>query len=170
MTVANAASLKSDSLRPGCSDPLFQEECRQDLEFLQQVCALERMLRAATAGDPARLPGILEVLESDSPKHDKTARLTVTAGSTTGTIGLLEMPEARVAATAGESVGINGLHRVLESARSSLFHLHVRPRMVMSLVLLVLYLCLLLLVLLPCLRVVHSRTLVLLRMHVERWQ
>ena len=46
---------------------------------------------AATAGVTGRIPGILEVLESDMPKHDKTARLTVTAGSTTGTIGLQQL-------------------------------------------------------------------------------
>ena len=77
---------------------------------------------AETAGDPARLPGILEGLESDLPKHDKAARFMVAAGSTTGTTGSLLTAEARVAATGGESVGINGLHQVLESARSSLFH------------------------------------------------
>ena len=147
MTVANAASQKSASLCPGFSNPLFQEECRQDPVFLQQVCALERMLRvktrteeeakiagaAATAGATAGTLGVLEVHESDLSKSAKFAGLAVTAGATTGTIGLLEAPElefseaaktARATATTGESVGIIGSHQVLESvvARSSLIH------------------------------------------------
>ena len=140
LTVANAASQKSESLCPGFGDPLFQEECRQDPVFLHQVCALERMLRvktrteeevsiadaAATAGVTAGTIGLREVHDSDLSESTKfagaAAGAAATAGATGGTIGLLEAPEARVAATSGESVGITGLHQVIESARSSLIH------------------------------------------------
>ena len=117
MTVANAASQKSESLCPGFSSPLFQEECRQDPVFLQQVCSLERMLRVRTRTE----------------EEVKIAGAAATAGATAGTLGLLEAPElefseaaktARAAATTSECVGIIGSHQVLESvvARSSLIH------------------------------------------------
>ena len=53
MTVANASSSKSlkSSLRPGCSESLFEKECREDPKFLQQVSSLERMLRVKKQHD-----------------------------------------------------------------------------------------------------------------------
>ena len=47
---------KLESLCPGIRDPHFQEECRQDPVFLQQVCSLERMLRVKTSTESASLP------------------------------------------------------------------------------------------------------------------
>ena len=105
---------------------------------------------AVPAGAPA--------FESDLPKHDKA-----------GTVESLLTPEVRVAATAGESAGNISLHSVLESARSSLCHRSSLARSCAdgdeSCAVGVCICCLLLLVLLPCLCVVHSRMLVLLRMH-----
>ena len=146
-TVANAASQKPESLCPGFRNPLFQEECRQDPVFLQQVCSLERMLRvktrteleakiagaAVTAGATAGTIGLLEVHESDLSKSAKFGGLAATAGATAGTIRLLEVHEsefseiartAGAAATTGGSVGIIGLRQVMESdvARPSLIH------------------------------------------------
>ena len=84
LTVANASSPKS-SLRPGCSDSLFQKESRQDPKFLRQVSALVRMLRvktrkegasvgaAATAGVNAVIIGLREVHKSDGLDGAKLA-------------------------------------------------------------------------------------------------
>ena len=112
LTVANAASQKSESLCPGFRNPLFQEECRQDPVFLQQVCSLERMLRvktrteeevkiagaAATAGVTAGTIGLLDVHESDLSKSAKfagaAAGAAATAGATAGTLGVLEVHES----------------------------------------------------------------------------
>ena len=140
LTVANASSSKS-SLRPGCSESLFQTECRADPKFLQQVSALERMLRvktrkdeaavgaAATAGASAGIVGLREVHKLDG--LDGATRASAAVGGTSGLLMLPEVggavagaltPEARVAATAGETAGNISLLPVLESARSSLCH------------------------------------------------
>ena len=135
LTVANASSLKS-SLRPGCSVSLFQNECREDPNFLQQVFALERMLRvkkrkdeaagnaAATAGVSTGTSGSLllpeagvaatageSAFESDLLQHDEA-----------GTTGSLLTPQGRVVATAGESAGIFSSPLSVESAHSCLCH------------------------------------------------
>ena len=247
--MANASSSKS-SLRPGCSDSLFQNECREEPNFLQQVSALERMLRvktrkdeaaggaAATVGASAEIVRLREVHNLDG--LDGATLAGVAVGGISGLLlsskagSAVSADESAVgaAATAGASAGIVELRKVLRperldgakfagaavggnsglpmvpelgcavcagasmpEARVALqvivqetlvclrllsLHvplcvtghlLHVHARMVMSLVLLLhLSLCLLLLVLLPCLCAVHSRMLVLLRMHVGRWQ
>ena len=51
---SQSSSQKPESLCPGFRDPRFQEECRQDPVFLQQVCSLERMLRVKTRTESAR--------------------------------------------------------------------------------------------------------------------
>ena len=111
LTVANASSSKS-SLRPGCSDSLFQNECREDPNFLQQVSALERMLRvkarkdeatrgaAATAGASAEIFRLREVHNPDGLDGATLAEVAVG-----GTSGLLLSSEAGSAVSADESAG-----------------------------------------------------------------
>ena len=43
---------------PGIKDALFQEECRQDPDFLKQVLALERMLQVKTRTESASLSAL----------------------------------------------------------------------------------------------------------------
>ena len=114
LTLANASSPKS-SLRHGCSDSLFQNECRQDPKFLQQVSALERMLRvktrkeeasvgaAATAGVNAGIGGLREVHKPDGLEGANLAGVGATelARLSTGNSGSLLLPEAGGAVTAG---------------------------------------------------------------------
>ena len=105
----------------------FQTECREDPKFLQQVSALERMLRvktrkdeaavgaAATAGASAEIVGLREV-----HKLDGLDGATLAGAAVGGTSGLLLLPEVGgavsadeaavgAAVTAGASAGIVGL-------------------------------------------------------------
>ena len=123
LIVANASSSKSlkSSLRPGCSDSLFENECREDPKFLQQVSSLERMLRvkkrqdeaagaAATAGASAGVVGLPDGLDG----------ATFAGAAVAGTSGVVRLPEVGgavsaddaavgAAATAGDRSGIVGL-------------------------------------------------------------
>ena len=125
MTVANASSLKS-SLRPGCSDSLFQNECREDPKFLQQVFALERMLRvkkrkdeaagnaAATAGASAEI--VRSRADHNPDRLDGTPFAGVAVGGTDesagGAAACLDLAKFAGVAVGGKS----GLPTVLELA------------------------------------------------------
>ena len=96
LTVANASSSKSlkSSLRPGCSESLFEKECREDPKFLQQVSSLERMLRV-------------------KKQHDEAVGSAATAGAFAGDVGLLDgLDGATVAGAAAP--GSSGILRLSE--------------------------------------------------------
>ena len=97
LTVANASSSKSlkSSLRPGCSESLFEKkECREDPKFLQQVSSLERMLRV-------------------KKQHDEAVGAAATAGAFAGDVGLrVGLDGATVAGAAAP--GSSGILRLSE--------------------------------------------------------
>ena len=96
VTVANASSSKSlkSSLRPGCSESLFEKECREDPKFLQQVSSLERMLRV-------------------KKQHDEAVGAAATAGAFAGDVGLrVGLDGATVAGAAAP--GSSGILRLSE--------------------------------------------------------
>ena len=96
LTVANASSSKSlkSSLRLGCSESLFEKECREDPKFLQQVSSLERMFRV-------------------KKQHDEAVGAAATAGAFAGDVGLRDgLDGATVAGAAAP--GSSGILRLSE--------------------------------------------------------
>ena len=115
---------------PGMKDALFQEECRQDPDYPNQVLGLERMLRVkARTESVSDLPIALSETSAKVQLRVKAKDALVmtayaTAGESKEIAGLLEVREsdfskkagaAVAAATASESEGNLGLHPVIES-------------------------------------------------------
>ena len=137
---------------PGIRDALFQEECRHDCDFLNQVLALERMLRVKARTESASL-----------------SALSVPVVSPARSLGVFQRAHSRRADTAhaiaGESKELTGLLEVLESVFfswkagaavvSMWLHVHVSLRCLVFLRLLLHLLLLLRLLLLLHMRAPH---------------
>ena len=103
LTVANASSSKSlkSSLRPGCSESLFEKECREDPKFLQQGSSLERKLRVKKQHDEAvGAAATAGVFAGDVRLLDGLDGATVAGAAAPGSSGILRLSEV------GGSVGL----------------------------------------------------------------